>query len=98
MSLEVKKIQSLSAQSIEDLKAIEKIGGLEHLAQLSDELKKAMADEEQLRGVSPMLPPYFAELRKNLGFLLGTAKSLQTHGINRTKDIQGLLDQLSHIK
>jgi len=40
MALEVKKIQSLSAQSIEDLKAIEKIGGLEHLAQLSDELKK----------------------------------------------------------
>ena len=40
MALRVKKIQSLSAQSIEDLKAIEKIGGLEHLAQLSDELKK----------------------------------------------------------
>lgn len=34
----------------------------------------------------------------DLGFLLGTAKSLQTHGVNRTKDIQGLLDQLSHIK
>ncbi|WP_273706409.1 hypothetical protein, partial [Leuconostoc mesenteroides] len=64
MALEVKKIQSLSAQAIEDLKAIEKIGGLEHLAQLSEELKKAMADEEQLRAVSPMLPPYFAELRK----------------------------------
>lgn len=45
-----------------------------------------------------MLPPYFAELRKNLGFLLGTAKSLRTHGVNRTKDIQGLLDQLSRIK
>ena len=45
-----------------------------------------------------MLPPYFTELRKNLGFLLGTAKSLQTHGVNRTKDIEGLLDQLSHIK
>ncbi|CCF27609.1 MULTISPECIES: hypothetical protein [Leuconostoc] len=98
MALEVKKIHSLSAQAIEDLKAIEKIGGLEHLAQLSEELKKAMADEEQLRAVSPMLPPYFAELRKNLGFLLGTAKSLQTHGVNRTKDIEGLLDQLSHIK
>ena len=98
MVLEVKKIQSLSEQSVTDLKAIEKLGGLEHLAQLADELKKAMADEEQLRAVSPMLPPYFAELRKNLGFLLGTAKSLQTHGVNRTKDIQGLLDQLSRIK
>ena len=98
MVLEVQKIQSLSAQAIENLKAIEKIGGLEHLAQLSEELKKAMADEEQLRAVSPMLPPYFAELRKNLGFLLGTDKSLQTHGVNRTKDIEGLLDQLSHIK
>lgn len=45
MALEVKKIQSLSAQAIEDLKAIEKIDGLEHLAQLSDELKKSMVDE-----------------------------------------------------
>jgi hypothetical protein len=98
MVLEVKKIQSLSQQSIEDLKAIEKLGGLEHLAQLSEELKKATADEEQLRAVSPMLPPYFDSLRRSLGFLLGTAKSLQTHSVNRTKDIQGLLDQLSHIK
>lgn len=98
MAFEAKKIQSLSQQSIEDLKAIEKLGGLEHLAQLADELKKATADEEQLRSISPMLPPYFAELRKNLGFLMGTAKSLQTHGVNRTKDIQGLLDQLSRIK
>jgi hypothetical protein len=40
MAFDVKKVQSLSEQSIADLKTIEKLGDLEHLSQLSDELKK----------------------------------------------------------
>ena len=39
MALEVKKIQSLSAQSIEDLKAIEKIGDLNTLLNYPMNLK-----------------------------------------------------------
>lgn len=97
MTFDVKKIQSLTEQSLADLKTIEKLGGLEHLAELSEELKKAL-DSEELTTISPMLPPYFAELRKNVGFMLGNYKSIQTHAINRSKELHQLQDQLSRIK
>ncbi|WP_349584435.1 hypothetical protein [Leuconostoc citreum] len=97
MAIDVKKIQSLTEQSLADLKTIEKLGGLEHLAELNNELKKAM-DGEELANLSPMFPPYFADLRKNIGFLLGNYKSIQTHASNRTKELHQLQDQLSHIK
>lgn len=97
MSVDVKKIQSLTEQSLTDLKTIEKLGGLEHLAALNDELKKAL-DGEELANISPMLPPYFADLRKNVGFMLGNYKSIQTHAINRSKELHQLQDQLSRIK
>lgn len=35
MTFDVKKVQSLSEQSIADLKTIKKLGDLEHLSQLS---------------------------------------------------------------
>lgn len=57
MALDVKKVQSLLEQSIADLKTIEKLGDLEHLSQLSDELKNILADGN-LEEISPMLPPY----------------------------------------
>lgn len=97
MAFDVKKVQSLSEQSIADLKTIEKLGDLEHLSQLSDELKRILADDN-LEEISPMLPPYIAEIRKNIGFLLGNYKSIRTHAINRDKELNSLLDQLSRIK
>jgi hypothetical protein len=45
-----------------------------------------------------MLPPYITEIRKNIGFLLGNYKSIRTHAINRDKELNSLLDQLSRIK
>ncbi|MBZ6010863.1 hypothetical protein [Leuconostoc gelidum] len=97
MAVDVKKIQSLTEQSLADLKTIEKLGGLEHLAELNNELKKAL-DGEELANLSPMLPPYFSELRKNIGFMLGNYKAIQTHAVNRNKELNQLMDQLSHIK
>ncbi|CCF27459.1 hypothetical protein [Leuconostoc citreum] len=97
MAVDVKKIQSLTEQSLADLKTIEKLGELEHLAQLNDELKKAL-DGDELANISPMFPPYFAELRKNVGFMLGNYKSIRTHAINRTKELSQLQDQLSRVK
>lgn len=97
MTIDVKKIQSLTEQSLVDLKTIEKLGGLEHLAELNAELKKAL-DSEELANIRPMFPPYFADLRKNIGFMLGNYKSIQTHAINRSKELHQLQDQLSHIK
>lgn len=97
MAFDVKKVQSLSEQSIADLKTIEKLGDLEHLSQLSDELKRILADGN-LEEISPMLPPYITEIRKNIGFLLGNYKSIRTHAINRTKELSALMDQLSRIK
>ena len=94
MAVDVKKVQSLTEQSLADLKTIEKLGGLEHLAELNNELKKAL-DGEELANLSPMLPP---ELRKNIGFMLGNYKAIQTHAVNRNKELNQLMDQLSHIK
>ena len=84
----------MTEQSLADLKTIEKLGGLEHLAELNNELKKAL-DGEELANLSPMLPP---ELRKNIGFMLGNYKAIQTHAVHRNKELNQLMDQLSHIK
>ncbi|CUW20124.1 hypothetical protein PB1E_0652 [Leuconostoc gelidum subsp. gasicomitatum] len=73
------------------------MGDLEHLSQLSDELKRMLADSN-LEEISPMLPPYITEIRKNIGFLLGNYKSIRTHSVNRTKELNALMDQLSRIK
>lgn len=97
MTFDVKKIQSLTEQSLGDLKTIEKLGDLEHLAELSNEIKKAL-DSGEMEAISPMLPPYMADIRKNIGFLLGNYKSIRTHALNRSKELSGLMDQLSRIK
>lgn len=60
MTFDVKKIQSLTEQSLGDLKTIEKLGDLEHLAELSNEIKKAL-DSGEMEAISPMLPPYMAD-------------------------------------
>jgi len=70
---------------------------LEHLSQLSDELKRVLA-AGNLEEISPMLSPYITEIRKNIGFLLGNYKSIRTHAINRDKELNSLLNQLSWIK
>ncbi len=93
----VKKIQSLSEQSITDLKTIEKLGDLEHLEELNGELKKVLESGE-LESINPMLPPYIVQIRKNIGFMIGNYRSTKTHAINRSKDLTQLNEQLSHIK
>jgi len=70
---------------------------LEHLSQLSDELKRVLA-AGNLEEISPMLSPYITEIRKNIGFLLANYKSIRTHAINRDKELNSLLNQLSWIK
>ncbi|MCK8605654.1 hypothetical protein LNP18_06000 [Leuconostoc citreum] len=97
MAFDVKKIQSLSQEAINELQAIEKMGGLEHLKELNALLKQGV-DSGELEQVNPMLPPYVQSIRKNLGFLTGNYASLQTHAKNRVFEIQQLNEQLSHIK
>ncbi|MGR8808830.1 hypothetical protein [Leuconostoc citreum] len=97
MAFDVKKIQSLSQEAINELQAIEKLGGLEHLKELNAELKK-ISDSGELEQISPMLPPYVQSIRKNLGYLSGNYASLQTHAKNRVAEINQLNEQLSHIK
>lgn len=97
MALDVKKIQSLSEQSITDLKTIEKLGDLEHLEELNGELKKVLESGE-LESINPMLPPYIVQIRKNIGFMIGNYRSTKTHAINRSKNLTQLNEQLSHIK
>ncbi|WP_349549644.1 hypothetical protein [Leuconostoc pseudomesenteroides] len=97
MAFDVKKIQSLSQEAINELQAIEKLGGLEHLKELNAELKNAV-DSGELEQISPMLPPYVQSIRKNVGYLTGNYSSLQTHAKNRVAEINQLNEQLSHIK
>ncbi|CAK1230764.1 hypothetical protein [Fructobacillus cardui] len=98
MAIDTKKLSALLEASKEELKQVEKLGGLEKTAELQAEMKKDLGMEDELAEVSPMLPSYLSTVNRNLVYLLGAYRSTATHAKNRSKEFDDLQGALSKVK